>query len=222
MNADEAVRHLLRVALVVVSSAAACASAQAQQIPGYPQLEAMDPREIALLPGYCKYTQTFRERLPGGNDPAQIERWYSFLGQPFHAMHHYCWGLMKTNRAVLLARDPVVRRFYLNDAITEYDYMIDRVPEDFVLLPEFLTKKGENLVRLGRGPLAVFQFERAIELKKDYWPPYAYLSDYYKEEGNARKAREVIEAGLAQIPDAKGLKRRLDELDSADRKGAKR
>ncbi|HUP08291.1 MAG TPA: tetratricopeptide repeat protein [Caldimonas sp.] len=198
--------------------------AAAQLISGYPpNVDAFDPREVALLPRYCIYTQTFRDRVPGGADPVMIERWYADLGQTFHAMHHYCYGLMKTNRAVLLARDPSVKQFYLADAVTEFDYVIERAPPDFVLLPEMLTKKGENLVLLGKAPLAVLAFEQAIEKKKDYWIAYARLSDYYKETGDLRKARETLERGLAAAPDAKLLERRLAELGTApERRSVKR
>ena len=58
-------------------------------------------------------------------------------------------------------------------------------------------------------------FERAAELKPDYWPPFGQLGDYYKEKGDLPKAREVLEKGLSFSPDASGLKRRLAELGSS-------
>ena len=184
-------------------------------IPGYPSnVLAYDPREVRMLPQYCAYAQSFREHVPGGNNPDEIQRWYSVLGETFHHMHHYCWGLMKTNRGVLLARDEQSRRFYLTDAIREFDYVINHAPPDYVLLPEFLMKKGENLIRLGQVGNANVQLLRAIELKPDYWPPYAVLSDNYKKSGDAKKAREVLEKGLSASPDAKALKERLANLDS--------
>ena len=167
-----------------------------------------------MLPRYCAYTQSFRDHVPGGNNPAEIQRWYSMLGETFHAMHHYCWGLMKTNRGVLLARSEQWRRFYLNDAIGEFDYVIDHAPPDFVLLPEILMKKGENLIRLGQDGSGNLQLLRAIELKPDYWPPYAVMSDYYKKTGDLKNAREVLEKGLLASPDAKALKERLANLDA--------
>ena len=193
------------------------------EIPGYPDtIMAYDPREVALLPRYCAYTQSFRERVPGGNDQKVIDEWYAQLGQPFHAMHHYCWGLMKTNRALFLARGQQARRFYLADSLTEFDYVITRVPDDFILLPEILARKGENLILLGRGQVGVLELERAIELKPDYWPPYAYISDFHKRAGDLTKAREILERGLALSPDAKGLLRRADELkQSSEKKKAK-
>jgi hypothetical protein len=187
--------------------------ARAQEIPGYPtNFDAYDPREVAMLPAYCPYTQLFRARVPGGNDPDQIAHWQSVFGDTFLHLHHYCWGLMKTNRAVLLARDKGVREFYLRNSLPEFDYVIERSPPTFILLPEILTKKGENLVRLGRGPIAIVEFQRAAELKPDYWPPYAQMSDYYKSIGDKSKARQTVERGLSFSPEAPALTRRLAEL----------
>ena len=190
----------------------------AREIPGYPvSVDAFDPREIAMLPGYCIHTELFRSKIPGGSNPEMIQAWTRQMGEVFRHMHHYCFGLMKTHRALLLSRDSGTRRFYLADSLIEFDYVIDRAPESFVLLPEILTKKGEALVHLGMGPVAVVHFERAIGLKLDYWPPYAQLSDYYKASGDTRKARRLLEEGLSHVPDAKALQRRIAELDTTPR-----
>jgi tetratricopeptide (TPR) repeat protein len=225
MNARRSSRCRSAWGAVLAAGLLAWGASPAQEIPGYPNsVGAFDPREVALLPKYCTYTQLFRSAVPGGNDAAKINAWTAYMGEIFHHMHHYCFGLMKTNRAILLSRDQTTRKYYLNDAISEFDYVIERAPRDFVLLPEIATKKAENLVRLERGPLAVLEFERAIELKPDYWPPYAYLSDYFKSAGDAKRAREYLEQGLAKVPDEKALQRRLAELDApaSARKGAKR
>ena len=100
--------------------------------------------------------------------------------------------------------------------------MIDRAPPDFVLLPEILMKKGENLIRLGQGANGNLQLLRAIELKPDYWPPYAAMSDYYKKTGDLKNAREVLEKGLSASPEAKALKERLANLDAVKKISAKR
>ena len=174
-----------------------------------------DPRLIGMLPPYCKHTQGFRYRVPGGDDRAEIDRWNAIFGPTFHAMHHYCWGLVATNRALYFERDQRDRRFQYGVSIGEFDYVIRHAPPDFVLLPEIFTKKGESLVRLGQSLTAVPEFLRAIELKPDYWPPYAQLADLYKTAGDVAKAREWLEKGLAHSPDAKQLKTRLAELEGA-------
>jgi len=215
MKASKPVRYLFQTALALVYCLAAGMSAHGQeQIPGYPDdvRFGFDPRELALLPPYCIYTQLFRDNVPGGNNFDQINRWRLLLGPAFNDLHHYCWGLMKTNRALLLARTQRLRTFYLRDSIPEFDYLINRHP-DFKLLPEILTKKGENLVRLGKGQDGMVEFQRAIAFKPDYWPPYAAMSDYYKQIGDLAKARKSVEEGLSFNPGVKALERRMAELN---------
>jgi tetratricopeptide (TPR) repeat protein len=194
-------------------------------IPGYPSdVISYDPREVGRLPNYCRYTQSFRAKLPGGNDPAQISYWHSVMGETFESMHHYCWGLMKLNRALYLARSQQARTYYFGDAIREFDYVLERSSENFVLRPEILTKKGQALINLGKGPLAVPILERAIELKPDYWPPYVQMADHYKASGQIALARETLEKAIAASPGVETLKQRLVELDPSrdkQRKGGK-
>lgn len=215
-------------ALLFVTLVAASAAASGALIPGYrDDITAYDSREVSMLPPYCRYTQSFRDRVPGGNNRSEIERWRVTMGlrgdsrgaaekEPiFEAMHHYCWALMKTNRAMLLARSKQIKDFYLGDSINDLNYVIERAPQSFVLLPEILTKKGENLIRLDKASAGIVELQHAIELKPDYWPPYAAMSDYYKRAGNTAKARELLEKALSFSPDSKGLKRRLAELNGA-------
>jgi tetratricopeptide (TPR) repeat protein len=213
---------LAAVLVAILVARAGYAATDTGLPPGYPEhVDALDLREVAMLPDYCKYTQIFRDGIPGANDQAKIDRLYASMGPTFHALHHYCFGLMKTNRALFLARTPTVKRFYLDSSIIEFDYVLRSAAsrsENFVLLPEILTRKGENLVRLGRGPTAVQQLQHAMELKPDYWPPYAVLSDYYKSAGQIDRAREVLEKGLSLSPEAKGLRTRLAGLRSGTEK----
>jgi tetratricopeptide (TPR) repeat protein len=168
--------------------------------------------DLALLPSYCKYTQYFRDSVPGGKNPAEIERWMTITKGVFIHLHHYCWGLIASNRATFHARSAQQRARYLAESISEFDYVLQRSPPDFALLPEIYTRKGENLIRLGRGPHGEIELQRAIDLKTDYWPAYAALGDYYKSSGNLEKARQILEKGLAAAPDATALKERLGEL----------
>jgi tetratricopeptide (TPR) repeat protein len=174
-----------------------------------------DPREMRYLPDYCKYTQLFRDHLPGGNDPEQIEHWTNMLGPTFIHLHHYCWGLMATNRAFFMSPTPVERGYNLNQSITEFSYVIERSPPTFALLPEILTKRGENYVSLDQGAKGVADLRGAIDLKPEYWPPYAAMSDYFKQNGDLAKAREWAEKGLQASPNTRPLERRIAALDAA-------
>lgn len=222
MNAIAVLRRAL-IGCLVPLFLVASGPVAGQSIPGYPeQVTEYDPREVAMLPRFCPHTQLFRERIPGGNDPEEIRRWHAAMGDIFLAMHHYCWGLMYLHRAKVLARDAQARSFNYGSAVGEFDYVIRQARRDFVLLPEILTRRGEALLGLGRTALALAEFERAIELKPDYWPPYAYISDHHKSKGDTTRAREILQAGLAHSPQAKGLQRRLNELaDQAAKSTAK-
>jgi tetratricopeptide (TPR) repeat protein len=181
--------------------------------PGAAAQSQFDPKQLAMLPPYCKYTQLYRQNVPGGNDPQQIERWASVLGQEnFIHMHHYCLGLESANRALFFSSTKQDRDRELTTAVREFDYVVDRVAPDFALLPEILTRRGENLLRLGNAPQGVVDLNRAISLKPDHWPPYAALSDYFKALGDFASAREWVEKGLSAAPGTKALQRRLTEL----------
>jgi len=209
--------HPLLVACVTVQMWGAPSARAAGDIAGYPAtVEAYDPRELGMLPRYCIYTGEFRKHIPAGNDAAEVQRLTALMGSTFEAMHHYCWGLMKTNRALLLAKTKQVRMFYLSASISEFDYVIERAAPDFVLLPEILTRKGENLIRLGNVAAGITELQAAIDAKRDYWPPYVALSDYYKQSGDVAKARELLETALSFAPDAKGVQRRIAALQGSD------
>jgi len=209
---------LIASAVILAASNTTCA----QRIPGYPDsIDAHDEREMALLPPYCVNTLSYRQHIKRGNDQAAVARWYQLMGPTFLHMHHYCNALMDTNRALLLAPNQGVRNFYLRASIIELDYVLERATPDFVMLPEILTKKGENLLRLNELGVGLAQLEQAIQLKPDYWPPYVVASDYYKKQGNVAKAREWLERATKYSPDSQAVKTRIAELDSTARKSAK-
>jgi len=217
MKASDSLRYLFIASFTLVASLIANMPANgAFEIAGYPaDIFSYDPREVAMLPRYCIFTPAFRQAgVPGSNDVQAINHWQSVMGETYKGMHHYCWGLMKTNRANLLARDRQTRLAWLGLSIQEFDYVITIAPKDFALLPEILTKKGENLIALSKTPEGIGEMLRAIDLKPDYWPPYAQISDYYKANGDRQRAREFLEKGLTLSPDATALKRRLAEFDT--------
>lgn len=180
------------------------------------------PRIVALLPPYCKYAPGYSGRVPGGDDPVQVEHWKSVLGYMYYHIHHYCWGLAQTEYALLFAHDAGERTFNLSASLGNFDYVLRHMKPDYVLLPEVLTRKGENLIRLGRAPEAMEPLERAIAAKPDYWPPYAALADYFKDAGEPAKAREWLRKGLEAAPKAEPLQRRLAALGSHDGAEARR
>ncbi|HKA43512.1 MAG TPA: tetratricopeptide repeat protein [Burkholderiales bacterium] len=177
------------------------------QNPGWRDDRGRTAAEVSLLPAYCQSKMGYR---PG---PAEAERWRNAVGpETWEHVHHYCQGLIHVNNATLTARKPEERQFLLRASVDEFNYMIKNAPANAVLMPEILTKKGETLIRMGRAAEAIQPLQHAIELKPDYWPPYAALSDYYKSVGNTAKAREWLDKALAIAPESKALRVRQAEL----------
>jgi tetratricopeptide (TPR) repeat protein len=173
-----------------------------------------------MLPLYCRYTQDFINRFPGTDRTVEQERWKSSMGPTFIHMHHYCYGLMNINRATYLSTDTRDKLFNLSNSVLEFDYVIERAPLDFPMLPEILTKKGETLIKLSRPGEAMIELQRAIKIKPTYEPAYATASDYYKETRQFAKAREWLEKGISAAPGAKTLKRRLAEVNNLSKRDA--
>jgi tetratricopeptide (TPR) repeat protein len=199
--------------MVLVMQAMIAPTGHAQGgIAGYPgSIQDYDPREVARLPRYCKSTALFRDHLH--TNSAEVAHWFEVLGPTFNALHHYCWAQMETNRAQM-AKTKQFHDFYLTSSIDNIDYVLARATPDFVLLPEILTRKGENLLALDKTGPGLEALEKAIRAKPDYWPPYAAISDRFKQSGDRQAARDWIEKGLAAAPNTPALLRRLQALQA--------
>jgi tetratricopeptide (TPR) repeat protein len=176
--------------------------------------------DMARLPPYCQYTQNFRNSVPEPTRSQQVEHWANLLGPSFDGLHHYCWGLLATFRSTDSRFSAEARRALLARSVDEFDYVLRNPREGLVVLPEIRTKKGQSLAQLKRAAEAIGEFQLAIQLKPDYWPPYAYLSDLYRDMGDRARAREVLEDGLKNVPDAQALLSRRSALQ-AGQSGAK-
>jgi tetratricopeptide (TPR) repeat protein len=172
--------------------------------------------EVALLPAYCRS----HGLVASSPDPAEGAQWRNRLGQPYRAIHHYCWGQMWINRAKLFSRSKQDRMRAYNASLPEFEFMLRYTPADYVLLPEILTKRAEALLQLGRHGEAMRDLQTAMSARPDYWPPYALLGDHYRDAGDQAKAREWLEKGLSQAPDAMALKNRLAVLGGGGAGGA--
>ena len=171
-----------------------------------------DPKIFAFLPVWCKYTPVWSSSAPDLN-AEEHQRWNRLMGpQNFRHLHHYCAGLFLMTRGLYFEKTRAGRDALLARSLGEYDYVIARVEPTFPLIPEILTKKGETLVLLGR-PEAMTPLHQAINLRGDYWPAYAALSDYFGNLGNVDEARQWLQKGLQAAPQSQALARRLAELD---------
>jgi len=168
-------------------------------------------RELATLPAYCRGTQVIRSI---SHDPVPIETYIKRYGQAYSHLHHYCWALNSENKAYTIL-DKQQRNSKLFYALGDIDYVIERSPPTFVLLPEIYTGKARILFKLDRAPEAVGTLYKALQLKPDYWPASIRLSDYYKKQGDIKNARTILEKALEKTPKSKALMKRIAELDAA-------
>ena len=98
--------------------------------------------EIALMPDYCQAKM--------GPNAELREQWNKRMGpDKFMHLHHYCHGLKQMNR-YKLTFEKEQRRYILQTAMNEFDYVLRNWPDGFDLKTEAKTKKmqAENLLRL--------------------------------------------------------------------------
>lgn len=162
--------------------------------------------EMALIPSYCKDTQGFGYGDATSNPSPRSGHWVSLMGKTFWHMHHYCAGLIKRNRAMKAGMRTEERKHLLGSAIQEYEYILDNNKDpDFILLPEVYTRLGEANILIANPLAAEKAFEKARQIKADYWPAYSHWAEYLIQKGKKAEAKQLVKNGLEQTPNAKVL-----------------
>jgi len=168
-----------------------------------------EAQEVAALPAYCRsHPYMILYDASRVINKAESERWKAIIGaHPYQGLHHYCWAQALSNRARLLSKTKTERLRWLGASIGDFDYILNHTRgQPFVLTPEILYRKGENLLDLGRVSEGLASLQQAMQVKPDYWPPYAMVAEYYQKAGDLAKAREYVAKGLSVAPDARRLR----------------
>jgi tetratricopeptide (TPR) repeat protein len=168
--------------------------------------------ELALTPPYCQDVQTIRYGDATTNTSPRAKYWVSLMGKSFWALHHYCWGLINLRRAQMPGVRPEIKTGLLTSVANDYMYVIHNSTPDFVLLPEIYTRLGEVQLLRSLPGQADEAFEQARRLKPDYWPAYSRWADVLIRAGQKSQARQLVEEGLRQAPDAKALRDQYRKL----------
>ena len=185
-------RHLL-ASLVV--SIGLLTPALAQKPPN------VTPGEMALLPNYCPDTQGFDYGDAYWNTSPRAAYWVSLMGgKSFWALHHHCWALVKIRRAEAIGVPPEIRKGTLQNALSDFDYVLQHSTPDFVLRPEVLLRRAEVLLRLGDVGAVMLSYEAAVQFKPDYWPAYVGWAEYLLKQNRRKDALAFLERGLVQSP----------------------
>ena len=186
-----------RAWLVAVALALIAPGAEAQKPPD------VTDGEVALLPPYCPDTQTMSAVDPRGTEKAA--RWVAVLGNAFWGLHHYCWGLIRVNRAGHAGVTPQMRRYLYESAINDYQYVLENSQPNFVLLPEIYLRIGEASMELQAYSSALEAFQRSREIKPDYWPAYVRAATVLTRLGKNADAAALLQEGLTRMPNEPAL-----------------
>jgi len=170
--------------------------AQARDLLGQTVTEA----ELKTLPPYCRDTEWFPERY------GQMRNyWIRRMGQSFYHLHHYCWALFKVNRSLKSGVSRQSKTSLWQDALNDYNYILLKADEDFVLLPEIYTKLGVLQLLRKEPRFAEEAFTKAQNIKPDYWPAYSHWVEYLMKNGQRDKALAIVSQGLENAPQARVL-----------------
>lgn len=160
-------------------------------------------KEMASLPDFCK--ARFNEGSP------EYKRWESMLGKDYGHTHHYCAGVNYLNR-YYRARSKQGKSFNLNNAQTNFEYMVKHAAPTYSLMPDVHSSLGKVFSLKNQPAQAITHLNRAIELNPRQPRSYNMLADFYSGIKQPAKALEIITEGLRHNPDTKSLQRRYTEL----------
>jgi hypothetical protein len=203
-------RWSFRGSLVVMLLAALISlPATAQMAPADPlDVATLRGGEMARLPEYCPHTWGYHQ---GGPERAD---WFVRLGPMMEHMHHYCWGILKANRAAAPGVTPQVRAGLYGSAISEFQYVLRHAPKEFVLLPEIFYRVGTYHAALGDWVQAIDFFDRSRATKPDYWPAYLETAKLNMSIGRRQQAIEALQSGLQVLPNESQLLEALKRIES--------
>lgn len=175
--------------------------------------------ELALTPAFCQDVQTINGWSQHGRESPRSPMWIEKMGKTFWGMHHYCWGMVNIHRSQAAGQSPQERTFKIHSAINDYYYVVRIAPPDFVLLPEVFYLIGEAHGMVNEHVNAIEAYQKALQIKPDYWPPYEGHARILEKLGKKAEARAVLEKGLQVAPNEPRLKALYERLGHELAKG---
>lgn len=173
--------------------------------------------ELARLPEYCNHVWGYFR------DAQERANWFVRMGPVFEHMHHYCWALVKANRAEAPGTELQLRRSLYASAVDECRYVLRNHPDPaFVLRPEILYRMGQFEAANESWIQAIEYYQESIAAKPDYWPPYIGIADIHLRLGRRDRAMEILDAGLKVTPHEPRLQDALKRAAEARAGGAGR
>jgi tetratricopeptide (TPR) repeat protein len=115
-------------------------------------------------------------------------------------MHHYCDGLRFYQRAMRDRNDPPGLKFNINNATTNYDYILVHTSPGFHMRPEVLVMKGQLLELASKTLEAAQLYNEALKLDPKFSMAYGALGNFYAKTGSKDQALKVYTEGLKRNP----------------------
>lgn len=161
--------------------------------------------EMPRLPQYCQV----KFNSPPGSP--EWNAWRDRIGQNYIDIHHYCAALNYMNR-YWGARTSSDRKFYLERAMSNFDYMAKAEKPDFALRAELYSNRGDVFKLMRRPGEAMKDFNHALSIDPGFVKAYLQLADLNVAVKSPTRALDVVTEGLRHVPDSAALQRRYLEL----------
>ncbi len=162
--------------------------------------------ELRLLPPFC------RARFNGG---PEAEAWKSKIGKGFLHLHHFCAGLNFINR-YYKSKSPQEKTFNLNNAMGNFNYMIDHYEPGFPLQWKVYLNRGKVFSIRKEYIKALNDYRKAAKLRPKSISVHIALSDTYMKLGNNDQALKIVKHGLQYHPSNKHLLRLYKRISNKD------
>lgn len=115
-------------------------------------------------------------------------------------MHHYCDGLRFYQRAMRDRSNPAGFKFNINNATTNYNYVLTHTSPGFHMRPEVMVMKGQLLELASKTLEASQLYNEAIRLNPKFAMAYGALGNFYAKTGSKDQALKVYTEGLKRNP----------------------
>lgn len=161
--------------------------------------------EMLRMPPYCQAKFALRAGSP------EWKAWRDQIGENFIDLHHYCSGINFINRywGARTARD---RSFYLQNAMNNFNYMVNAEKPDFALRAELYSYRGEVFKLMRKPGEAMKDFSKALSIDPRIVKPYLQLAELHVAGSAPARALETVSEGLRHVPESTALQRRYLEL----------
>ena len=127
-------------------------------------------------------------------------------------MHHFCTALAFQNRAMRSVGRPSEFKSNIDQALDNFNYVLNHVSSGFDMRPEIMIEKARTLLLAKKTKEANALFTEALILNPNLAAAYVALADQYSDTGNKKAALQVVTNGLQHVPDSRPLRRRYLEL----------